>query len=244
MDENINDHGVQEYTPTLSSRIENFFYHYKWHTIAVIITLIIVTVIGVQMCSKESYDAYVLYAGGHSVSRKEDTDVAEYVKITSAIARASEDFNGDGEILSTLLDLYTPTPEEVETSGKDNLAGFTLENVNTLEYELVSGSDYYLCFISEYNYNKYKTWDGVLLFTTLSPYIRDGSSVEYYDESAVYLSSTAFSDLDGISSLPPDTLVCLRALSPVASFFDKDENEEMFRRAEVIIKNILNYGEK
>lgn len=255
MDENLNaqvnnltdnteggENGQVEYKPSLSSRIENFFYHYKWHTIAAVIAIIVFVVIGVQMCSKDDYDAYVLYAGGHSVSRQENSDVAEYVKITSALERVSEDFDKNGEKSVTLLDLYTPTPDEQAESGKDNLGGFTLENFSTLEYELVSGSDYYVCFLSEYNYNKYRIWDDVRIFVPLAPYAGDNPDLEYYDESAIYLCSLEFYKLDGIKELPPDTLVCLRAKSSVASFFNKKQNEKMYERAEIIIKNILSFG--
>ena len=231
-----------QYKPSFSSRVENFFYHYKWHTIAALFILIISIVIGLQMCSKDDYDAYILYAGGYSISRKADSDVAEYVKITSALERVTEDFDNNGEKKATLLDLYAPTPEEQLEEGKDSLTNFTLENFSTLEYELFSGSDYYVCFLSEYNYNKYKVWDGVSIFTPLAPYAHGNESLEYYDECAVYLSSTEFYKLEGVSSLPPDTLVCLRALSSVASFFDKRDNKKMFERGEDLIENILSYG--
>jgi hypothetical protein len=230
-----------KYKPSFSSRVENFFYHYKWHTIAAVFALIVLVVISVQMCSKDDYDTYILYAGGHSVSRQEGSDVAEYVKITSSLERVSEDFNKDGEINVTLLDIFAPTPEEQENMD-DSLGGFTLDEVNTLEYELVSGSEYYVCFLSEYNYNKYKNYDGVALFTPLAPYAGGNTSLVYYDECAVYLSSTAFSKLDGINALPPDTVVCLRAVSSIGSFFNKRDNEKMFERAEIIIKNILSFG--
>ena len=83
--EGSQDAGTCEYKPTLSSRIENFFYHYKWHTIVAAFVTVILIIVGVQMCSKDDYDSYILYAGGHSISRQGDSDVAEYVKITSAI---------------------------------------------------------------------------------------------------------------------------------------------------------------
>lgn len=236
------DKGSCEYKPSFSSRVENFFYHYKWHTIVAAFLVVVLLIVGVQMCSKEDYDAYILYAGGHSISRKADTDVAEYVKITSSIELVSDDFDGNGEKIATLLDLYAPTPDEQLEAGQGELTDFTLENFSTLEYELVSGSDYYVCFLSEYNYNKYKVWDGVTLFMPLEGYAGGNDSLVYYDESAIYLCSTEFYKLDGINSLPRDTLVCLRTKSAVSSFFNKKHNEKMYERAETIIRNILTYG--
>ena len=43
--------------------LENFWYHYKWHTIASVFVLLVVTIITVQMCTRTTYDAYIVYAG-------------------------------------------------------------------------------------------------------------------------------------------------------------------------------------
>ena len=83
----------------LIKKIDNFFYHYKWHTAVVAFILIIAIVCSVQMCQREEYDVYVLYAGGYSVSKTaEGGDMSEYVSIMSEIKGVSADFDGDGKI--------------------------------------------------------------------------------------------------------------------------------------------------
>ena len=225
-----------------SARLENFWYHYKWHSIVAVAVIIAIVICSVQMCGKEKYDGYVLYAGGYGISRTSDGDVAEYVKFLSAFKKVVPDENGDREVTTSFVDLYLPTPEEMEESGSD-LYGLTSDNFSRLKYEMVSGSEYYICFLSEYNYNEYKIWDGVEIFTPLSDYVPNGVEVEYYDENAIYLSSLDFYGVEGINNLPADTVVCLRRVSAVASVFNKRENEHNHKCAEKILINILSYTE-
>ena len=49
--------------------IENFFYHYKWHTIGVAFVLIVVLICTLQMCDKTSYDMLIVYAGRKDIER-------------------------------------------------------------------------------------------------------------------------------------------------------------------------------
>ena len=82
--------------------------------------------------------------------------------------------------------------------------------------------------------------DGVYIFKDLSEYI-SGYDVVMYDSSALYLSSTEFYTLPGISDFPEDTVVCIRNISPVASHWDKDGSEAGFAAAEAILKKIIAY---
>ena len=100
--------------------IENFFYHYKWHTAVVAFILIIAIVCSVQMCQREEYDIYVLYAGGHSVSKTaEGGDISEYVSIMSEIKGVSADFDGDGKVNVSLDTLYMLSEEEIDMIEKE-----------------------------------------------------------------------------------------------------------------------------
>lgn len=221
-------------------RLENFWYHYKWHTLVALFLIIAIIICSFQMCSKESFDSYVLYAGGYGISRVVDDDVAEYAVFLSSLSRITPDRNGDGEVNTSFLDLYIPTSDEIKETGND-LYALMRDNVTRLQYELVSGGDYYLCFLSPENYDEYKLWDGVTLFMPLAAYVPEGTEVKYYDESAVYLKSTAFGNSDGFKNLPDDTLIALRVPSAVASFFNKKDNEKRFNEAEELLRSVLSY---
>ena len=242
MEDNIKKEsdGTASVKMSFRERVANFWYHYKWHSLIAAFLVVTVTVCALQMCSKEQFDDYILYAGGYGISRKGEDDVAEYAVILSSMKRVSEDIDGNGETVTSFLDLYAPTPAELGEAGGE-LTNHTIENFDRLKYELISGTDYYVCLLSEYNHNEYRVWDGVQIFTPLAPYVKNGTHYEYYDECAIYLHSTEFGKLDGLKNLPPDTLIVLRSLSAMASAIGRD-GQENFERGEALIRSILAYG--
>ena len=240
MEENTKTEGTGA-KMSFGERADNFWYHYKWHTIAVIVIIAIISVCTLQMCAKESFDNYLLYAGGYGISRNDKNGEAEYPTFLKSMEKVSRDTDGNGELLTSFQDLYTPNPEEM-TGSAGELGGFTTDNFNRLKYELISGSEYYVCLLSEYVYDAYRDWDGYQVFTPLLPYTKDGAEYEYRDECAIYLHSTEFGKLDGFKNLPKDTVIVLRALSPASSALGRDENREGFSAGEELIRSILAYG--
>ena len=228
----------------LSEKAENFWYHYKWHTIAAIIIVIIVTVCTIQMCQKESYDAYILYAGSHEVKKtSSDGSTPPYAQTVSSLKRVSDDFNKNGEITINLKDLFLLTADEIKKVESETglEVNYTLISENSqLLKDSVVYSEYYLCFLSKDIYEQYKIIDGVYIFKDLSEYV-SAYDVDMYDSSALYLSSTEFYTLPGISDFPEDTVVCIRNISPIASHWDKDGSEAGFAAAEAILKKIIAY---
>ena len=61
-----------EYKMNLKQRVENYWYHYKWHTLIALFIVITLSVCILQLCQKNSYDVYVLYAGGGELERTSD----------------------------------------------------------------------------------------------------------------------------------------------------------------------------
>ena len=75
----------------------------------------------------------------------------------------------------------------------------------------------------------------------LAGYGAEGEEYEYYGENgdAIYLRSTGFSQLPGMSELPEDTLVVLRSKAAIDSTLSKKQTERNFSRSEEVIRNIL-----
>ena len=250
MEENKN--GTNEKIPAeiktkFTTWLDNFWYHYKWHTIISLFLVFAIVICSVQMCQKESYDAYVLYAGNHEIERQStDGDISEYKYATLNFSRVAQDYNDDGNTQISLKDLFllsTLEIEEIEKSDKDVEVNYSLLNENKkILKETMVYSDYYVCFLSKAVYEEYKTIDGVQMFATLSPYVNDGTKVEYYTDSAIYLNSTAFYSLPGISDLPEDTVICLKNRSAFSSHFNEKGAKKAHENSKDLIKNILNYG--
>lgn len=250
MEENKN--GRDEKVPAeiktkFTTWFENFWYHYKWHSIIALFLVFTIVICSVQMCQKESYDVYVLYAGNHEIERQStDGDFPEYKYSTLSFNRVAEDYNEDGKTQISLKDLFVLSSleiEQIEKSDEDIEVNYSLlnENKNILKETMIY-SDYYVCFLSKAVYEEYKTVDGVEMFAKLAPYVNSGTNVEYYTDSAIYLSSTAFYSLPGIWNLPADTVICLKNQSAFSTHFNKKGAKKAYENSKDMIANILNYG--
>ena len=103
-----------------TKRLENYWYHYKWHTIVAVFLLVVFLVVGLQMCKKESYDTYVLYAGDKEISRNsKDGEIPLYNTVLSSLGKAAGDYNGDGEVVVSLTTLLALTNEQIKDAEGD-----------------------------------------------------------------------------------------------------------------------------
>lgn len=235
---------------------ENFWYHYKWHTIFTLFVIVVVTICTVQICSREKYDVHILYAGSENVlNKKSENDASPYNTLHKSINEAVEDFDKNGEVASTLEALYMLSDEErrqIEkelAEKKENGEGsYELnyvqlnENNNTFR-DRITYSDYYVFLISEPIYKAYqRTEQDTPMFASLVGFAEDGVEVEYLDDSAVYLHSTEFGKLPGLCDLPENTLITLRSRSALSSHYNKDGTNEHYNNAEKVVRNMINYG--
>lgn len=243
--EKISEGEVKIKSPILSW-LDNFWYHYKWHTIVACFLIVTITILSLQTCSKTSYDLHVIYAGPKEISRSSSDGGSEYVEMTKSLGRVVDDFDGDGEVNVNLLNLFVVNEEEKAALLKDKPQyeineALVIEDTNTLKTTIVYG-EHYLCFLSERLFKEYEATFNGAIFDSLDGFSQNGE-LEYASEekTGVYLRSLAIKELPVLENLPEDTVVCVRALSEVSSVFDKAENEENHRRAIETVKNIFEY---
>lgn len=226
-------------------KLENFWYHYKWHSIAGALVVAILVVLLAQSCSKVSYDGYILYAGPYKISNtSENGNSSPFSNMISSLKKVCNDINNDNNVNTALLNLYISTQEEAEELyGADvdisNSATLISEDTERLGQTLLYG-DFYVCFLSERLFLHYEALYEGALFVNVSNYLGDGD-YELAGEHGVYLRSLDFYSLPEICNLPDDTVVCLRKNSDVSNLFSKAENAKNFKNSEEIFKNILNF---
>ena len=233
----------------LPEKLDNFWYHYKWHTIASLLGVFFLTILILQTCSRTPIDSYILYAGPHEIKRtSSDGNMSAYSATVAALKRVCDDYDDDGVMNISLLNLFVINSEEAKElvtpeSGLEVNYTLVAEDTKRLEQTLMYG-EYYVCFLSERLFlENEKETDGIL-FAPLDAYVTDGGEYEYASERGIYLRSLPFGDLPYISDLPDDTVVALRRLSEVSSHFGGGENKDLFRRGEDIMRRILSYGIK
>lgn len=251
MSEPMREGGEVKASYTLGQKIENFWYHYKWHTLIALFLLFVVTVCTLQMCNKESYDVYIMYAGDYEVShRTEDGGDPPFVQMKDTLLPYVPDRDGNGKTTLELNTLYILTPAEIEaenerrraeaeagdTRFEEVNAAFIMENRSVFQSD-VKYSDYYICILSPSMYKSSRTSaDGTPLYAPLASYVTD-TGIEYHAEDAVLLSSTALADKPVFRDMPEGTVICLRALSDVSA--KKTRNREVFAAAEQALRAML-----
>lgn len=228
--------------------LDNFWYHYKWHSLASLFAIIVVITVTLQMCSKPSYDIHVMYAGAHSFDRTSSNgDVPSYNSTVYAFNKACDDFNGDGKITVDLLDLFVMTSDEIQdfvqnNDGETVNENLFLEDRETLHSNLIY-SEYFVCFLSEALFFEYEAAHEGELFAEISQYTSEKfqDSYEYASANGIYLRSLDFYSIPEIARLPDDTVVCIRKFSEISSLFGKQNNEKQYENSQIFLSSILSY---
>lgn len=226
------------------TRLENFWYHYKWHSLIALFLVFTVTICTLQMCDKEKYDVNVLYAGGHAFSREsEGADYSEYQKIMSSMKNFTEDHDGDGKISVSFRDLYLPTEEELAKEEDDVYFSRAYEDKQILISTMMTG-EYFLCFFSPEVFESYDKVEGdsIGVFSPIMPLLPYGASVEYYNDSgtAIKLSSLDIYSLAGFSSMPEDTVIVIRNTG-FSTHLDDDKNTRDYERSLKMLIEMVTY---
>ena len=221
---------------TTKERIQNFWYHYKWHSVVCIVLVLAILVCSLQFCSREKYDAYVLYAGSRNIGRTaKDGDVAEISTVISSLKRFASDFDENGDVNINFTNYFYLSSSEA--AGLDDVNEALLINDKSSLSSVLEHSEYYLCFISVAVYEEYHKVGSNELFVDLDEYKEFYPELEYYSDSAIYLSSTDASRLPGLSNLPSDTLICIRRPSVLAQ--KSNEHVMHFENAKKMLSEIL-----
>lgn len=246
MGDTAENQGSERAVPEIKSPfllwLDNFWYHYKWHTlIALFLAVVLIVGIG-QMCRKNKYDVFIMYAGAHDVQRKSATGVSEYETLLQGLKKITQDYDSDGEVSVSFLPLFLPSSAEIEELNKQDgveiNTALIADNSEIFNTNIVY-SNYYLCFLSRTIYENYRTTAGVDIFMPLAEYV-DGTDAELYAPDAILLSSTAFGKSAGFSSFPEDTVICLRIHSEVAASLT-GSSAEHYKNAEHTLRALLNY---
>ena len=202
--------------------LDNYWYHYKWHTILIGFFAFVMIVCFVQCSTTEDYDVTVCFSGNAIFSEKE---YAEIKKVLGDVCPF--DANQDGDNTAAFKTISAFNEEQLEGQ-------FTYYYEETDEWKLdKDGMNLYRSTNAEntQNVSSYvMTGDCAVWF--VSPYIYDLYFHGLLTES-VKLSETAlYRDYDVIKLMPEDTMVVL--LRPITGTYAKDkayEQAEAYYRA-------------
>lgn len=210
--------------------LNNFWYHYKWVTLVTAFFTVTLLIIIIQMITKTNPDSNILYGGPAVLTANQTKEIENAFN-----ALLPEDFNGDGEKITSLQAITLMTKEQIakaEAEAAENSSVFvynpqSLENNKTsFSTQLFSG-EYVICLIDPEQYkNAYKAGG----FAPLSELFGENNIPEYaYDDCALLLSETNFSKFfTAMSVFPDDTLICVRKMSSVSAIKGKSKAEREY----------------
>ena len=227
-------------------KLENFFYHYKWHTLIAAFLVFVLALCIFQTCKRTSYDGYVLYAGGKNLRTMEAEETeSTYSILYKSMGIYVSDYNGDDERNLSMLDIYLPSADEIKELEAEGGVPYNLlrDNDELFRNNMLSG-DYYVCLISEYLLTEWSKDTNP--FVPIASYLPEGATVgrgtdgdgyRLASDYGVYLSSTPLKDKPGFKYLPDDTVICFRKYSKAAS--PGKRGKTIYRNSEELVRALL-----
>lgn len=232
------------------TKLDNFFYHYKWHSVIALFLVIVFLICSLQMCSQKEYDLEIMYAGPKNLSDKQMV-----IDIQNAFAEISDDQTGDGvktvNVVSYWVDdsLWDKKDEDSD-ADLGYLMNNSYENEKAYIDEIAAGN-VVICLVSPYLFHMVDDEAGFMRVTDIFPALSEyEEEVCVYDEDGkinrfgVYLSKTAFGEKAGLSSLPGDTVLCVRKKAALSFWYNRDKADARHAYSVGVFKNALALGKR
>lgn len=201
--------------------LENYWYHYKWHTMIALFLVVTIGVSVTQCAAKPNYDqSAVLYCDRTIM---ENTALALETQLT----KRATDFNGDGQ---TLLGVYNVSYD----SDGTNPQNATYANSQKLMV-MISSADYVLYIVDEYGYKRLMEEDNMQLFETYD-FLPDKNGTAWNWK------GSALQEAMKSSKLPENLYFCIRKVAGTAA----GDDEEALHRAEhaaTLLKTLVEESE-
>ncbi len=231
-------------------KLDNFFYHYKWHTIIGLFLTVIAIVCLCQMCSQKEYDLEIVYAGPKNLSDKQTV-----LDIQNAFADITEDQTGDGTKTIGVVSYWVDdTLAEKENAAEDADLGYMMNNSHQNEEAFIdemAAGNVVICLLSPYLFHLVDDEAGFMRVTDIFPDLAAyEEEVCVYDEDGginrfgVVLSKTAFGQKAGLSSLPEDTVLCVRKRAALKAWYSGKNAEEHHAFSVEVFRKALALGKR
>lgn len=243
---------IQVASPFLK-KLDNYWYHYKWHTIVALFLVAAILICSLQMCAKDEYDIEVLYAGPGKLNDKQTI-----LDIEAAFADLLTDQTGDGRVAVNLVSYWVDDSIKLDTEIEGGLSATDISY--TLNYSMnnqkayvdeVKAGNVSLFLVSPYLFHMVDDEAGFMRVTDIFPELKAyEEEVCVYDDDGkinrfgVVLSKTEFGKEAGLSYLPDDTILCVRKPSAMKGWFGAEKAEAAHALAVDVFRNALALGKK
>ena len=224
MNEKLDFKGVK------GGRLENFWYYHKWKILIAAFFSIVLIICVVQMVERESPDMYIMYAGQADLSA---TDVPA---MRNALRAVIEDYNGDGEVGTTFVNITCRSEEQIAALESRyaaesepfpyDLKAANQSSLKTFDAEIFAGESV-ICLLDPWLYSRVREAGGFMPMSEIFTK-EELAGLEMYDACGIYFDSTKFSEYYPVfGELPDDTILCIRRVSTMSVFKGKKKYEQI-----------------
>ena len=212
--------------------LENFWYHYKWHTIVVAFIVIVVGVCSWQFFTKEEPDIVILYAGSSEIEGKDAVKVGELLSTV-----IPSDYNKDGKKEVLLKNFLIYSKEEIlaqreqnKSTGDGTETGYPYidgyRNTSTYQNytQYMQTGDASVCLVEPWLYNEIKAEYKMPLSEIFGEEIPKGAIDAYgirLGDTDIYRHYELLN-----KNFSPDTVIFMQAPLYTEGLFGKKENEK------------------
>lgn len=205
----------------LLEKLDNFWFYYKTHTIAIIFIVLVLSVCIVQSCSRESEDISVLYAGPVGF----EPETFELIK-DELSAAVPADYDGDGTKRSAIIS-YNVMSEEQILARESELDTTLNRSYFTEQYQIysryITSGECGVFLLDPWLYESLVSQEVNILrpLSEVMAKVPEYAVGEYgirFSETALYKNS------EHLSKLPEDTILCLSRPMVLSSGSGNKEN--------------------
>ena len=229
----------------IRKKLENFWYHYKWHTIMTAAFVLILAVLIAQFAQRESFDAEMIYAGPAELTPNQISE------IESAFALSLDgDRDGNGKKTVQLYHFFLLTADQIkaeEKKAEEEDVLYFPNNAQIMEARTQFTNQIYvgqalICLLDPEWYRLVRENDGFVplgeIFDEVPEYAEDGYAVRLKDTPFAQYFSSAF------SCLSDDTLLCFRRMSSTTALKNKKAEEERYEYNKKLFIRLIDFDLK
>ena len=180
--------------------LDNFWYHYKWHTIIISFLVIVVTVCTVQSLRTPKYDMKIVYAGSKNMEAQEAEAIQDLFN-----SILPEDTNDDGKVNIALNRYYILSEDQLKEGDGKYDANRNSNDFSNFQSYLQTG-DASIMLLEPWIYDSVPKDSLCKLSELFGDNIPEGAIDEY----GVRLGDLDIYNHFALKDLPEDTVVCLQ----------------------------------
>jgi len=210
----------------------NYWYYYKWYTIAAAFILFVVVFCVVQCSVQDKYDIHLTYAGADMISNDID-DIRSALRATFT-TRSEKESNGIS--VRDIVWVNSETAAEYIKNGVFFDPKQNQDNEKLLFNEIASGNSF-VYILDRQQYEKLKA-DGV--FAPLSDVFGIKTPEHAIDEYGIDFKATAFASyFDVFKDWRGDLVLCLRSGTLFESLINRLKSSEQYKKSYELHKQVF-----